>query len=121
MDKYLSSKEANRGLNLEKCVPEASPGELAMGDTLSINSAVVRSLFKIDENKGNGNKCYNFIKQKKILIWIERVFLIAVCTAVVGGFTVPIIIYAVNTDRGQSSSDLDLDSCSNVTIQVCKC
>ena len=86
MDKSLSSKEAKRGLNLEKCVPE----ELAMGDTSSINSAVVRSLFKIDEskrNKGNKIKCYNFIKQKKILIWIERVFLIAVCTAVVGGLT----------------------------------
>ena len=120
MDKSLSSKEAKRGLNLEKCVPE----ELAMGDTSSINSAVVRSLFKIDEskrNKGNKIKCYNFIKQKKILIWIERVFLIAVCIAIVGGFTVPIIIYAVNTDRGDNtrlSSDLDLDSCS---IQVCKC
>ena len=119
MNKSRSSKEAGKSLQLEKCVSEKP------SDTLSIDSAaVVRSLFKVDETKKNKSNFCTFIKQYKIFIWIERIFLISICIAIAGGFTVPTIIYALNTDRGEnkslSSSDFNLDSCPNTTAQVCK-
>ena len=90
----------------------------------SISSRVVHSLFKIDETREpKENRCYTFVKQHKILFWVERIFLFCICTAVAGGFTVPIIIYAVDTDLGNAttlSSDLDFDNCSNTITQVCK-
>ena len=99
-------------------------------DTSSFKSEVVHS-FKIDESReikqkeSNGYSlcCTSFIKECKILFWIEMVLLIFICTAVAVGFTVPIIIYAVDTDLGNStqqySSDLNLDDCSNTATQVC--
>ena len=120
MNKSRSSKEADKSLQLEKCVSEKP------SDTLSIDSAaVVRSLFKVDETKrkNKSNFC-TFIKQYKIFIWIQRIFLISICIAIVGGFTVPTIIYALNTDRGEnkslSSGEFNLDSCPNTTAQVRK-
>ena len=90
----------------------------------SISSRVVHSLFKIGETREQKeNRCYTFVKQHKILFWVERIFLFCICTAVAGGFTVPIIIYAVETDLGNSttlSNDLDFDNCSNTITQVCK-
>ena len=91
----------------------------------SINqSTVVCSLFKIDETREQKeNRCYTFIKQYKNLFWVERIFLLCICTAVAGGFSIPIIIYAVNTDLGNTtrlSSDIDFDICSNAITQVCK-
>ena len=112
-------KEANKSVNSEKCIP----GEL-LEDTASISSAVVHSLFKINETKKQkrNEKCYYFIKQNKaIMLWMERVFLISICTAIAGGFTMPIIIYAINANQGDDSrlsSALDLESCSNITSQV---
>ena len=122
--KNAEDKTTNKSLILEKPVRES------MDNRSSINSAVVHSLFKIDEtseneakrNEQKENKCYTFIKQHKILFWVERVFLFSICAAVAGGFTVPIIIYAVDTDRGNTtrlSSDLDFDTCANTVTQVC--
>ena len=90
----------------------------------TISSEVARSAFKIyeaKENKSDHTKCYTYLKQK---VWIERVVLISICVAVAGGFTVPIIIYAVDTDRGDNSTisfDLDVDNCqiSTSDVQVC--
>ena len=121
MDKSRSSKEADKSLHLEKRVSEKP------SDTISIDSAaVVRSLFKVDEIKKNKSKLNNFctfIKHNKILIWIERIILVFICIAIAGGFTIPTIIYALNTDRGENkslASDFNLDSCPNTTVQVCK-
>ena len=120
MDNSRFSKEANKRLDLEK----------ATSDPLSIHNAVVchDSLFKIDETKnkvGDENRCWTFIKQKTtILFWIERVVLISICIAIAGGFTVPIIIYALDADQGnttRSLSDFDLNSCSNTTVRVKVC
>ena len=90
----------------------------------TISSEVARSAFKIyeaKENKSDQIKCCTYLKQK---VWIERAVLILICVAVVGGFTVPIIIYAVDTDRGDNSTisiDLDVDNCqiSTSDVQVC--
>ena len=91
----------------------------------TISSEVARSAFKIHEvkeNKSDQIKCCTYLKQQKV--WIERVVLILICVAVAGGFTVPIIIYAVDTDRGDNSTisiDLDVDNCqiSTSNLQVC--
>jgi len=85
---------------------------------------VVRSLFKIEEKKKNKLdecSCCTFIKRNRILLWVEIVFLVSICTAVAGGFTVPIIIYAVAaTDRGNATTSLSNDfSCSDTIVQVC--
>ena len=121
MDKSWSSKEAGnwKSLHLEKRISE-KPG----ADTLSINSAtVVRSLFKVDERK-KPNFC-TFTKHNKI--FIEWIIVVSICIAIAGGFTIPTIIYALNTDRGENKSlssdfNLDSDSCPNTTLylQVCK-
>ena len=116
VDKFWSSKEA---LTLEKHVPEKPP--------LSTDSTVVHSLFKTEEIKKNKqikDKCYRFMKKNKILFWVERIVLCSVCIAVAGGFTVPIIVYGgMNMGQGNTTkllSDLDLDSCSSITVQVCR-
>ena len=105
------------------------PAHNKLSDTSAINSAVVHSLFKIDETRKitqKENKCCTFVKRysrDKILFWLERILLVCFCAAIAGGFTVPIIIYAVDRDLGNTtklSSDLDLDSCSNTVTQVCK-
>ena len=113
----------------KKClslVEEPSHKKLS-GNTLSINSAAVHSLFKLDDERRKitqkDNKCCTFVKQYKILFWLERILLFCFCATIAGGFTVPVIIYAVDMDLGNNtklSSDLDLDSCSNTVIQVCK-
>ena len=105
------------------------PAHNKLSDTSSISSAVVQSLFKMDETREitqKENKCCTFVKRyprDKILFWLERILLVCFCAAIAGGFTVPIIIYAVDTDLGNTtklSSGLDLDSCSNTVTQVCK-
>ena len=90
----------------------------------TISSEVARSAFEIfeaKENKSDHIKCCTYLKQK---VWIERVVLISICAAVAVGCTVPIIIYAVDTDRGDNSAisiDLDVDKCqmSISDVQVC--
>ena len=116
---FRSLKETDKTLCLEQRVSEKP------SDTQSINSAVVCSLFEVDEtkkDKRDENNSWTFIKQTKILVWIERVFLISICVSVAAGFTVPIIIYAGDADRGSRNAQLsiELDSCnnSNTTVQV---
>ena len=108
-------KEADTRLNLEKAFLEKPRDALPVGSAF----AMVRSLFKIDETKkSDGNSC----KQSKIVFWIEKFVLIWICIAVAGGFTVPIIIYALDTDRGnntRSLSDFNLNSCPTTLVQVC--
>ena len=119
----------DKSLSLEKtdCIKVRPPN-----DTSSIKSEVGHS-FKIDESreiKQKENKrytlcCAYFIKEYNILFWLERVLLVFICTAIAGAFTVPIIIYAVDTDLGNStqlaiySNNLNLDDCSNTATQVC--
>ena len=81
------------------------PAHNKLSDTSSISSAVVHSLFKMDETREitqKENKCCTFVKQYnyKILFWLERILLFCFCAAIAGGYTVPIIIYAVDTDLG---------------------
>ena len=121
MDSFKSMKEAEEEKPDAKNPPNG---------TSSISNEVVHSSFKIDEAKGikqKENKCCTscftrFIKKYKILLWIENTFLFSICATVAGGFTVPIIIYAVDTDLGNStllySSKLNFDSCSTTALQV---
>ena len=74
-------------------------------------------------------KCYSFIKRQKFLPWIEKVVLISICVAVAGGFSVPIIMYAVSEDDSSAGNTttigksdnfmIDFDSCSHTIPQVC--
>ena len=93
---------------------------------------VVRSSFKVDDEKKSKSNQYSYctyLKQTTVLWWTERVILILVCIAIAVGFTVPIIIYAIDTDRGHNSTliiDIDVDSCQTLSsmssdIQVCLC
>ena len=61
-----------------------------------VDSAVVAEFEIIETGKSRctKNERYSFIKQQKILPWVEKVFLISICATIAGGFTVPIIIYA---------------------------
>ena len=67
---------------------------------------------------------FAYLKQTTILVWIERILLTSICIVVAAAFTVPIIIYALDTDRGDNSTilvDIDVDSCtaaSNTNVQV---
>ena len=116
-----NSQEVNKSFNKEKkCIP----GE-QLEDAASISSAVVHSLFNLEETKKQKRKekcCHLAMKQNKIMHWMERIFLVSICTTIAGGFTMPIIIFAVNAnqeDISRLSSALDLGSCSNITSQVC--
>jgi len=123
VDKFLQKPEADN--SEEKLdVPGKTWRENWSGGTCAITS-----FFNIDKTTRRENKltsnCYACIKRIPLLVWVERVFLISICTAVAVGFTVPIIIYAVDTDRGDNgtvSIDFDLNNCpaSNTIVQVSK-
>ena len=90
----------------------------------AVGSEVARSAFKIEAKEDKSDQINCCIYLKKNVVWIERVVLILICVAVAGGFTVPIIIYAVDTDRGDNSTisiNLDVDNChiSTSDVQVC--
>ena len=100
-----------------------------------------KSLAKQEEGRGNGtigsavvseakekisyrSKCFVYFKRTPILAWIERIILISICVAVAAGFSAPIIIYALDTDRGNNATisvDIDVDNCpaSSTNGQVC--
>jgi len=93
-------------------------------------SALVYSSLETDEtfakeSKSDQNNLCTYLKQTATLVVAERLFLIFICIAVAGGFTVPIIIYALDTDRGDNSTlsiDFDVDNCPavpNTNVQVC--
>lgn len=93
----------------------------------TIDSAVVRSFLQADEpqeSESNHHSCCTCWKSPAVRVWVERIVLISICVAVAGAFTVPIIIYAVDADRGSDSptilTDLDLDNCQDESIQVCQ-
>ena len=109
--------------NLEKCDSDKSE---------TISDEVVRSSFKVVEEKKAKSSQYNCctdLRQTAALWWTERVILILVCIAIAAGFTIPIIIYAVDTDRADNSTlsiDIDVDSCQALSsmssdTQVCLC
>ena len=56
---------------------------------------------------------------KKILLWVSIIF---VCSVTAGGYTIPIIIYAMDADRGDGNTTIVSfdDNCSNTTAEVCK-
>ena len=97
----------------------------------TIDSAVVRSFFQIDKpekNKpGRSNYC-TCLKLPAVLVWTERIILIFICAVVAAAFTVPIIIYGVDADRGSDGEDnstliidLDLDNCLDENAQqICQ-
>ena len=94
---------------------ENSSAELARSTfTITVDEAANKSSRTL-------SNCCAYLKQNAIS-WIEIVFIISICTAVAVGFTIPIIIYAVDTDRGSDNStlsiDLDVDNCPSYT-QVC--
>lgn len=131
-DKVVGSFENNGAVvdvclvaekDLEKC-------DIDKGETVS--EEVIRQYsFKVDEEKkGNSNQynCYTYLKQTAVLQRMERAILISVCIAIAAGFTVPIIIYAIDTDGGDNSYtvslDIDVDSCQTLSAmssdtQVC--
>ena len=66
-------------------------------------------------------------KSDKALMWIKRIVLILICIVVAGGFSVPIVIYYTEADRGInnpaiSAINLDIDNCPaasmNYSMQV---
>ena len=128
-DKVAGSFE-NNGAVVDVClVAEKDLEKCDKGETIS--EEVVRQYsFKVDEEKkGNSNQynCCTYLKQTAVLLRMERVILISVCIAIAAGFTVPIIIYAIDTDGGDNSTvslDIDVDSCQTLSAmssdtQVC--
>lgn len=87
-------------------------------------------VFKVDEEKkrkSNQYNCCTYLKQTAVLLWTERIILVLVCIAIAAGFTVPIIVYEIDTDREDISTllmGIDLDSCqalNSTSSQVCLC
>ena len=122
MDK---DKEADTRLNVEKTFLEKPIASDALPVDIAMPVRSQLSEFKIDETKNNGEGnscCIQFIRRSKIVFWIERVVLIWICIAVAGGFSVPIVIYACDTDRGNNTRSLsfNLNNCPATTlVQVC--
>ena len=124
MDMFKSTMKID-----DKCLSSVRPDHKKLSGSSSINDVVTHSVFKIDETREitqRQNKCCTFVTGRyKILFsnWLERILLFCFCAAIAGGFTVPIIIFAVDTDLGNAtkfSSDLDFGSCSDTAAQVCK-
>ena len=130
-NKAIELFENGTGVNRSSKDLEPNDKSLKEHDEAGSSAAVARSsVTEVDEaakNKSNllrqARNCCAYLKQTAVLIWVERVFLILICIAVVVGFTVPIIIYAVDTDRGSDNStlsiDLDVDNCPSFDMQVC--
>ena len=54
-------------------------------------------------------------KSDKALVWIKRITLILICIVVAGGFSVPIVIYYTEADRGINNPTLAI----NLSIDNC--
>ena len=98
--------------------------------TLSSNPLIDSAAVEFKTIETGENKCYSFIKLQKILPWVEKVFLISICAAIAGGFTVPIILYGLSADDSSTGNTtltrilddimrIDFDSCSHTVSQVC--
>ena len=91
--------------SLEKCEGKCDNDK---GGTIS-DAVVVHSLFKSNQ--------YNFctyLKQTAVQLWTERIILVLACIAIAAGFTVPIIIYEMDTDGEDISTllmSIDVDNC----------
>ena len=126
-------KKGNKNFILEKPISgDKSQSMDAAFSTFTIDSTVVKSFVQNNEQKTNiwRDSFCNFIKQSKILLWMDGIVLISICIAIAGGFTIPIIIYAADTradtnEDGNNTagslgfSDFNFDSCQNATSQVC--
>ena len=99
--------------SLEKCEGKCDNDK---GGTIC-DAVVVHSLFKVDEEKKNKSNQYNFctyLKQTAVQLWTERIILVLACIAIAAGFTVPIIIYEMDTDGEDISTllmSIDVDNC----------
>ena len=78
----------------------------------TIDSIVVN--MALNQNEGDINS------SAKTVMWIRRIILILICTAVAGGFLVPVVIYYTEADQGMSNAtvamlNLDIDNCQPST------
>ena len=116
VEEKSSDKSTNDVRSIEKSEEERGR------DDSTISNSVVRSAFEIDEsnkkNRWNESNCFAYLglKQKTILLWIERIVLTCICVGVAAGFTTPIIIYALDKDvtynANISIGDIDVDNCT---------
>ena len=107
----VSNPEADKSLEKSACDKNET-----ISSAVTLPSAASS---KVDKEVAKNNKLN---QQIATLVWIERIFLISICTAVAGAFTVPIIIYALDMDRGDNSTisiDLNVDNCTTLDVQVC--
>jgi len=109
--------------NLGKNAPK--PAKPEGSDT--INSVLVKATFGISENSWNNALNRSRSQPSRPVVLVDRIVLVSICIVVILGFCVPIIIYAVDTERGGAGNstivlDLDVDQCSSVSVmlnQVC--
>ena len=107
---------------LEKCEGKCNSDK---GGTIC--DAVVSKVDEEKKSKSNQYNCCTYLKQTAVLLWTERIILVLVCIAIAAGFTVPIIVYEIDTDREDISTllmGIDLDSCqalNSTSSQVCLC
>jgi len=108
-------------------VPKAKP-EPERSDT--INSILVKATFGVSERSWVSALNRLQGQPSRPVVLIDRIVLVSICMVVALGFCVPIIIYAVDADRGGADNstitlDFDIDQCSsasvplNTTSQVC--
>ena len=117
------SENASEETDKNKLERRVTVNELPRSTT--IDSAVVRSFLKVDEPKeveSDHHSCCTCWKLPAVRIWVERIVLFSICVAVAGAFIVPIIIYAVDADRGSNNpsilTDIDLDNCQDESTLV---
>ena len=120
VDRSLNDLEPTAHKGLKPEMKENGSAAVARYSSFAVEE--VREVAKIKSRQALSN-CCTYLKQGAILVWIERVSVISICIAVAIGFTIPIIIYAVDTDRGSDNStlsiDLDVDNCPSFDVQVC--
>ena len=88
-------------------------------DSITVNNLTVDQ--DVENDVSNSDKML-------IIIWIKRIILIVICVVVAGGFSVPIVIYYTEADRGIdnptiSAINLNIDNCPtaasmNYSMQV---
>ena len=86
------------------------------------SSVASKNVDNRDDKSNMFTQCCTHLK--RTAIWVERIFLVSICIGVALGFIVPIIIYAVDSDRGDNSTlsiDFDVDNCPAVNMQVRLC
>jgi len=103
---------------LEGAPNTASKPQPKRSDTINSIAVLVKATLGISEHAASP---LNRSQPSRPVVLVDRIVLVSICMLVVLGFCVPIIIYALDTDKraAKITLDIDVDQCISVaTYQV---